>query len=421
MVLSVILWFWLFEPGFQALLGSRKEDLVDNGTLDSLFGKLRYMLYRLPFKPEGWSMRSNATYMKLANPVNGNVIKGESANAEFSRQGRYRVIVMDEGGFWENVQSAWTAAGDASPCRCLITTPPVRVNYTKYLRFSGKIDVKVLNWRLHPKKDETWFEEQKHRRTAQEIAQELENDWEGAITGRVYPEVGHVRVGDFPYRPDWPLYPTHDPGHHPDPHAIGWFQVDPESGRYRLIESFEVVNKIAEWFFPLFGLPIDSQFSYTPEELEFISKVSKWKRGQHFGDQYGRTTNQVTGSSVYDAFATVGIYINSNTKANDLESRKTAARKVLMNLDVNDTVNNRYFMECLKNARYPDLGEQSNRVTPNTAPIHDWTSHNRTVLEFFAVNIDWRPNEYVPEGDTFLKALAEIQSNKQNLNDHIDG
>lgn len=411
LVLDVFLWFWMFEPGFQALLGSRKEDLVDNGTLDSLFGKLDYTLDRLPFAPEGFDPKKHRTYMKIVNPMNGNVMKGESANAEFSRQGRYRAALLDEGGFWDNLETAWTAAGDATPARVLVTTPPRKPTFAKYLRFSGKTDFTVLNWRDHPKKDAAWYEAQCARRTPEEIAQELDNNWEGSITGRVYPEISHVRIGDFPYRPDWPLYWSHDPGHDPDPHAVGIYQVDPSTGRKRLVESMVAYKKLASWFLPFFGEPIDSTFSYTPEELALVEKVGPWKRGIHFGDVYGRTGNQVTGTSVYEEWAHSGIIVQSNTDAIQLEPRKKAARKVLMELDVNDTPNNRYWMECIQNSRYPDLGESSSRVTSNDKPIHDWTSHHRSELEYFAVNLNWRPDREEDRLDgTFKSALARIQS-----------
>lgn len=412
LVLSVLTWFWLFEPGFQALLGSRKEDFVDNGTLDSLFGKVDYLLRRLPMLPEGFDLEKHRTYMKLVNPMNGNVLKGESANAEFSRAGRYRVVFIDEGPFWENIQSAWTAAGDAAPCRLMVGTPPKRPNFSTYLRKSGVVDVYTLHWRLHPKKTDEWYATQCERRTAEEIAQELDINWEGSITGRVYPEIAHVRVGNFPYRPDWPLYVAHDPGHDPDPHAVGWFQVNPENGRIRILESFEATKKLARWFGPLFGYPIDSEFVYKPDELALINSVKEWKRGVHMGDLYGRTKNQVTGTSVYDEWEEhFKIYVEVNTKAIGMEERKKGARKVLMRLDVNDTPGNRHFLECIKDARYPDLQENSNRVTANDKPIHDWTSHKRSMLEYFAVNFEeTRYSEPEVEGSTFNKALASIQS-----------
>src|SRR3977135_1555923 len=44
LALAVRLWMWLFEDGYQSLLGSRKEEYVDSGTYKSLFGKLEYFI-----------------------------------------------------------------------------------------------------------------------------------------------------------------------------------------------------------------------------------------------------------------------------------------------------------------------------------------------------------------------------------------
>jgi hypothetical protein len=164
----------------------------------------------------------------------------------------------------------------------------------------------------------------------------------------------------------------------------------------------------------MFNRPIDSQFSYTDDDLAFIKKVGEWKRGPHYGDVAGRQTNGVTGTSPYDTWREIEIIVQSNTKANDLEKRKEETKKLLMILDINDTPNNRYALECLKNARYPDLNETSQRVTPNVKPIHDWTSHIRTMVEYFAVNHRWDIHEEEPSGFTFNKAAAMLDRKSQS-------
>lgn len=415
-VLYAIVWCWMFMPGFQALIGSRTENKVDDGTLESLFGKIDYILNKMPLLPDGFSMEKDRTRLKIVNPANGNVIKGESANADFGRQGRYRVVMLDEMAFWESPEQSWASCGESTRCRIAITTPPNRPNFAKYLRFSGIIDVVTLHWRQHPLKDEVWYQLMKSEKTPEELAREVDINWEGSITGRVYPEVDHLRIGNFPYQPAWPLFVAHDPGHDPDPHAMGWFQVNPDNNRIRLLDSFEAPKKIALWFGPLFGFNIDSQFVYTPEEMDIVNKVKEWKRGSHMGDLYGKTANQVTGTSLYDEwYDHFKIYVNINTKAVDYESRKRSARQVLMRLDINDTSRNRYFIECIKNSRYPDLSENSNRVTPNNKPIHDWTSHSRSMLEYFAVNFeDTKPHEPEIKAGTFQSALASLQSNQSD-------
>lgn len=406
LVLDAFLHCWLFLPGFQAIVGSRKEDLVDNGTMESLFPKLEYTLDRLPFAPEGFSAKRDRTRMRLTNPMNGNVISGESSNPNFGRGGRYRAGLFDEGAFWDEIASAWASAGDSTRCRLMVTTPPEKPNFAKALRFSGRTDVLTLHWKLHPRKDQAWYDQEKARRTPEELAREVDLNWEGSITGRVYPETAHIRFGEFPYRPDWPIWMANDPGHDPDPWAVLWMQVNPENGRWRMVEAGEFTKKLSEWFLPFFGRDVSSEFSYAGQELELIGKVSGWKRPSVMGDLAGTIRNGVTGTSVFDEWTKADVYVNVNRKENDLESRKKAARKAMMRLDVNDTPGCRYALECLKNARYPDLGDQSNRVTPNVKPIHDWTSHSRSALEYFATNVRWGTEETESEDGTFAQALA---------------
>ena len=115
--LAVLLWFWRYIPGSNFLLGSRKEQYVDNrggssegevkNKEESLFGKLEYMIDRIlmtfPYiLPAGFNKKKNFTYMSLVNPENGNVISGESANPNFSRGGRHKAVLLDEFAFWDN-------------------------------------------------------------------------------------------------------------------------------------------------------------------------------------------------------------------------------------------------------------------------------------------------------------------------------
>jgi len=411
--LGVMLWYWLFVPGSQFLLGSRKEDLVDNFTIESLFGKLDYLFQRQPFHPAGFEGNKHRGKLKMMNPMNGNLFTGESANANFARQGRYKAIFIDEFAFWEDPEGAWSSSGESTRCIIATTTPPKRPNFAKALRNSGLVHVVTLHWRLHPMKGEDWYERQKLRKTSEEIARELDINWEGSITGRYYPEIDHVRIGKFPYMPNWPLWVSHDPGF-ADPHAITWWQVNPENGRYRLIMAFEKQRREIAWFAPFFGFPIDSQFTYTSEELDLIRITSEWKKATHFGDPYGNSQHGASGESVYNVLASkFQIIVNVNNKAEDHDSRRTALALILSNCDVDDNPHNLYFIECMRNARVPERTPGSQSTTENTKPVHDWTSHLRSSAEYFAVNVDWDPRAQEPSLRTFNSVMAQIQSKKR--------
>jgi len=213
-ILLTFLWHWL-DPrgGADFLLGSRIEDYVDKrGDMRALFPKLRYAYYKLPFwiRPKGFNPRIHDTFMKFENPETGSVIAGESNNPNFSTGGRYAGILYDEFAKWESSDKpAWTAGGDATPCRVANSTPFGAGGQYYDLVIDGKTKRTTFHWSIHPEKalgisciwpppnlDEKkhlgeewepeekltspWYEKECERRTSTEVAQELDIDYLGA-------------------------------------------------------------------------------------------------------------------------------------------------------------------------------------------------------------------------------------------------
>jgi len=219
MVILVYLYCWL-DPkgGGDFLLGSRIEDYVDKkGDMRTLFEKARYALYKLPawLRPRGFKGRKHDYYMRLINPESGATITGESNNANFSTGGRYTSALFDEFGKWESTdESAWTAAGDATPSRVAVSTANGAGGKYYKLVTDGKTKKITLHWSRHPLKSEglycrwpkpieaadvvdedhwvglrsPWYDVEDKRRSADEIAQELDINYLGAgnpyFTGR---------------------------------------------------------------------------------------------------------------------------------------------------------------------------------------------------------------------------------------------
>jgi len=406
--LAVFFWFWLYVPGSNFLLGSRKEQYVDNrsGTgegeiknkEESLFGKLQYYIDRLEMTfpyilPSGFNKRKNLTYMSLVNPDNGNVISGESSNPNFSRGGRQKGILLDEFSFWENDTPAWGATADTTNCRIVLTTPGIRPCKAKRLRFGKdgeEIKLITLPYHLDPRKTPEWLAREKNRRSSEDFAREIMINWEGSITGRVYEEIAFSELGVFPYNPNWPLYKSWDFGL--DGVAIQWWQKNLDNGRKRLIEAYENNDKPIDWFFPFDGKDIDSKYQYTSEDLKVINKVKDFKSAVHYGDPDVSKRSLLTGTSTRQALEKVNIYVQTNTESNDFISRREKTKVMMQDkLEINKTEGTDYWLECISNARYPQRKEESQATTPVTLPIHDWTSHHRTSTEFFAVNYEDPP------------------------------
>ncbi len=406
-VLAVYFWFWRYVPGSNFLLGSRKESAVDNrgasvegetsNKEESLFGKLAYFIDNIfpPMLPEGFSKNNHFTYMNLKNPENGNIISGESSNPNFSRGGRFKSILPDEFAFWENDTAAWGAMADTTNCRIVLTTPGIKPCKAKRLRF-GKdgesIKVITLPYTLDPRKTPEWLERERNRRSPEDFAREIMINWEVSIKGKVYPEIEMAEFGQYPYNPSWPLYKTWDFGM--DGIAIQWWQRNMINGKKRLIEAYMNDNQPIEFYYPFDGKDVDSKYmsEYSDEDLEVIKAVKIFKKAIHYGDPDVNKRSLVGGTSTRKALESAGIYVQTNPQATDFNSRRDKTKVMLQNgVEINQTKGTEYYLECMRNARYPQRQEGSQATAEITIPIHDWTSHHRTATEYFAVNYEEPP------------------------------
>jgi hypothetical protein len=422
-VLGTLLWYWRYREASNFLLGSRREGLVDNvggerqemtNKEESLFGKLDYMINRIPpiALPVGYDANRHRTFMNITNPELGNIIAGEAGGPNFSRGGRQRAIMMDEFAFWENDTSAWGSTADTTNCRIVLTTPGIRGNTkAKRLRF-GKdgevIDIVTLDYTMDPRKDQAWIDRERERRSADDFAREIMINWDGSTAGVVYPEARHREVGYFPHDPDRPTYITWDFGL--DGTAIQWWQTNPTNGKLRLIDAFTKVNVPIQWFFPFLGEGFDSMFEYNTDELDAIDRVKGITHAIHFGDpdaaKRSMTSRALT--SVREELSKINIHVRTNTMANTFINRRERTKVMLQKgIEVNDTPGTEVWIECMDNARYPQRSGNNQATTPVPAPIHDYTSHHRTATEYLAVN-------YLKNNES-RGSVSTPNSSKQNL------
>ncbi len=402
-VLGVLLWYWNYRDSSNFLVGSRKEDIVDNtgkvaageasNKEESLFGKLDYMINRMPsiVIPDGYNPQIHRTYMSLRNPELGNVIGGESANPNFSRGGRQKAILLDEFAFWDNDDAAWGSTADTTNCRIVVTTPGIRPNTkAKRLRFGKdgeEITVISLPYSLDPRKDEAWLNAQRSRRSEEDFNREIMIDWEGSTAGVVYPEARNRVVGSYPYEPDWSLYASWDFGL--DGTSLQFWQPNPRNGKQRLVDAYTKVDKPIQWWFPFVGQPIDSLFQYNKDDIDAIERVKDFKKAIHFGDPdvAKRSMTSKVLTSTREELNKVHIYVQTNTKGNSFPNRREKTKVLLQKgIEVNDTPGTAMWIEAIDNARYPQRQDTSQATSEIVLPIHDWTSHPRTATEYYAVN-----------------------------------
>jgi hypothetical protein len=429
--LAVLFWFWLFVPGSNFLVGSRKEDYVDNTKGDSselsnkeesLFGKLEYFINRIDplAMPLGFNSKKHLTYMSLVNPENGNSISGESSNPNFSRGGRQKAILLDEFAFWDNDTAAWGATADTTSCRIVLTTPGIRPSKAKRLRYGQdgeKIKVLTLSHEKDPRKDEAWLAYEKSRRSAEDFAREIMINWEGSIEGRVYPEIKLAQLGDFPYDAAWSLFFSWDFGL--DGTSIGVWQLNPTNGKPRLVDSFENDERPIQYFFPLLGQPIDSIYPYPEPDLKAIEDFKIYKKPVHYGDPDVAKRSYISreAKTTRRVLAEIQVHVQTRPEANDFTTRKEKTKVWLQKgVEINDTPRNRLWLEKIEYARYPQRVETSQATGPITLPIHDWTSHARTSMEYFFVNVE-QPKNFVQTPPT---AHERIWQKIQETEEHVD-
>lgn len=407
----VALWYWLFREGSNGLLGSYKEKLVDDRTIDSLFGKVDYALQNLPdwMLPTNFNMKKHRTKLKLANPENGNVITGDTMNPNFGRGSRKTYIAFDELAFWDYAKDAWESAGDATNCRIANSTPN-GYDFYAMLRETG-IDVVTLHWREHPLKDAQWYAYECKRRTEEEIAQELDISYTKSKTGRVYQEWNdtNVIIGKYEYDENLPLYISWDFGKTDDT-AIIWAQPTREG--LRIIDVYRNTGKNIDFYIPFITGMIygDNAYEYKKEDLDIISSHKDWKKATHFGDPAGRFQNAVTDDTIMTILRRYGIVVNFKDKWKEFKIRKHEAKLLIMGrIFLNDSPRARYFNLCMIQASYPIVKVNGVGEVRSETPKHDSTSHYRSCFEYLSIGISEGNERIATPYDKFKKRSEGIR------------
>ncbi len=180
---------WLYKPGCKVGFGSRKLEYVDKlGDLDSVFEKIRFMLYRLPegMRPVGFREKIHDCYTKLLNPETGAAITGEGGD-DVGRGGRTSLYFCDESAFWEHPQLAERSLIENTNVRIDVSTPNGPGNPFATKRFSGSISVFSFHWHDDPRKNEEWAERTKREKGLTAFAAEYDIDYSASIEGICIP------------------------------------------------------------------------------------------------------------------------------------------------------------------------------------------------------------------------------------------
>ena len=410
-VLWYMLWRWRFKEKWYGLVGSRKEEEVDDRSPQSLFGKLRYGLYALPpwMRPQKFRKSEHDLHMKLINPEMMAYIDGESANQDFARGSRAAFILLDELFFWRWARESWRSCTDSAPCRVAVSTSkPSSFARHFHQAFEDQKNLITLDWKLHPFKDEEWFKKEVERRSvdALSVEGELNISYEADPEGAYYPEVGLCAVRDFDYNEINPLYVGLDFGAQ-DKTAIVYFQRDQQF--FYCLDGIEKHQKPLHWYYPFlkhgfdFRLKdlyeIENKFTkekftikrsdYLISELELIARFNTWKAPIMLcGESAHRQRMIKSNTSIVSELAGVSIALRINDMGISHSVRRTATKKCLMKTIFSSRFNALDVYDALANSRFVSGRDNSSSGDSKDKPIHDEYADYRSAVENFFVNIN---------------------------------
>ena len=399
---------WLFDEDVKVGLMSYKEDLVDSKSPDSLFWKIDYMLERLPewMKPPKKDIRR--IHLSLTNAVNGNVISGYATTKRSSRATRSSWLFMDEADWFEEFAETWAASVASADTRWAASSVGGTSGPAFYrLALSDEIPQQDrpmrldIRWWHHPMHDDVWLENEKKRYpNLAKFRCEVLMDPYGDDTQFVYPQARHKSISpDVSYNRLLPQYTSIDPGVRDDCGSV-FIQVDPVNGWVDVLDAYVSSGKPADYYGSvLTGLPesgADWQYD------EWALRIMPWMEARHaqkvtfYGDVAGWNREAATADSFYSRLTKYGIYVRrdrmkdgqvaqSRMEARSYRGRREALMELMPLLRFADTPGASFVLEALRQHRYQDTGEKG-LSSEQQKPLHDWTSHVVSALEYFAVN-----------------------------------
>ncbi len=386
--------YWFIFHNHKYLMISQKEDDVDKtGDMKSLFEKARFIIRNIPtwMLPEWLTKQTGTEYNKfksISRKDGSGSITWESANPNASRWWTYNAIFLDEFGFMQNSTTINTAAASATPCRIWNSTPNWMWNEQWRMRQltmerrsqSGSIlppEVKWLryHWTDHPLYTKEWYEWKIKGMTKEKIAQELEIDYNTAIVGRVYewfPKDSMVLL----YDQNKPLYIAIDNSHWwVDPNAV--IVMQPDWIYWNIIDYIEY-NSTPEDSASF--LKWEPKMMLNDAMANFLTryKTYNYMRATFIADPYD-TKSAMWNSTILDDYRKVGINLmlpQERKKEEQILKTRTNLYRIRYNDNCLD------FASAIMNARYPERNETSQSTKAFTLPVHDFTSHARTALEY---------------------------------------
>jgi len=251
MLAGASVWVWLFVEGGDTGIMTKVGAELDDGTPNSLFGKIDWIVENLPhwLKPP---LPEEGKYRKgkppvMSNPLNGNVIKGANTTHSSLRGPRLRRVIVDEAVHIGVLASLLAALSSTTEAPVLGSSVEGMNNVFAKIRHSegdyrsaplGEDDVPAGTWRVarlhfsdNPRKGKMWEARTRARMLPETFAQEQDISYESSVPNRVYPEwVAQTIIYSEPeweqvaieHLPPLPVYESWDFGSGTSLTAVVW-------------------------------------------------------------------------------------------------------------------------------------------------------------------------------------------------------
>lgn len=394
---------WLFKKGFVCRFGSRKEDLVDDGTLDSIFGKIRYVIERLPYflKPK-MKEKVDDTVLYIRHPTNHNQFVGESTNVGFGRGGRSSIVFLDEFAHVDHSEMVWASVKGNADCIIPLSSVNGKGNQFSYLRHETPMHIKSLHWSLHPKKSREWYEKEAAEMQPWQVAQELDISYERSKFGRIYRRFDtkwHLSNEIIQYKPEFEQAVSWDFGR-AGMMAMLWLQIGPDNVT-EVWNCFELSGWDIKFFLPIAKgeKPLEYQILDAPDRMKLDRVLAKippgylWENVTHYGDHAGtaKTANSTRSCKDQIQAPPYGWTFKSSGKQgydwrfeclDELLKMRYNVRTGKFTTKFLVSPDCKRFQDCMNNATWDSDNIHSDKINPKT----DEFFHMVSAAEFFATN-----------------------------------
>jgi hypothetical protein len=395
---------FLFVPDSIVGCISYKQEYADSADMKSIMAKVRYCLYRLPewMRPTGKDIRDKTNLLK--NYLNGNEIFADSTTSDSMVGARGSLAIFDELAKHEHGKAAWSGTASAFDTRVGGSTEDFQHGSFFYDLHTGRNEdgfkprVVTVDWFENPMLDDAWHASMKRRfaNDPHRFALEIERNPFTNTESFVYPEARFLSVNsEVAFDPTLPQYTTIDPGVRDDC-ALVFLQENPHTGDIDVLDVYVNNGKPADYYGKLLSGDLTGfDFDDNAYRLQPMLKARYETKGTYIGDVAGWNQEAATMDSFYSRLEPYKIFVRrdrmhdgeiaqSQRMAKSFRGRREAMREVFPRLRFANTSGAALVLEAFRQNRYRD----SDRAVQSEErkPLHDWTSHPVSAMEYFAVN-----------------------------------